>query len=136
MVDRDVRFTVTQLCREFDVTPRALRFYETKGLLHPEREGTRRRYRGRDKARLALILRGKRFGLNLAEIGELLDLYYADDSQVTQLSHTLKTAERRLEEMIRQREELGEAIIELEDQIKLVQGMLDARAEPALAAKG
>lgn len=128
------RFTVTQLCREFDVTARALRFYETKGLLSPEREGTRRRYDSRDKARLALILRGKRFGLSLAEIGELLDLYDVDDSQVTQLSRTLKAAERRRDEMVRQRDELGVAIDELGEQITLVRKLLnDREADPASA---
>jgi len=127
MTDKNARFTVTQLCREFDVTPRALRFYETKGLLSPERDGTRRRYNARDKARLALILRGKRFGFNLAEIGELLDLYHVDDSQITQLSRTLETARRKLSEMVRQRDELGVAIEELKDQISYGDKMLSDR---------
>ena len=117
-------YTVTQLCREFDVTPRALRFYESKGLLHPSREETRRRFDARDRARLALILRGKRFGFSLAEIGELLDLYDTGDGQKAQLTRTLDTARQRLDEMRRQREELEVAIGELEDQIALVDGML------------
>ena len=120
-------FTVTQLCREFDVTPRALRFYESKGLLHPSREGTRRRFDQRDKARLALILRGKRFGFSLAEIGELLDLYDADATQVSQLTRTLEVAGRRLDDMRRQRDELTVAIDELQEQITFVGKMLDDR---------
>lgn len=122
--DQNVVYTVTQLCREFDVTPRALRFYESKGLLHPSRQDTRRRFNGRDRARLALILRGKRFGFSLAEIGELLDLYDTDQSQVTQLTRTIETAEMRLAEMRRQREELEVGIVELQDQLDLVRGIL------------
>ncbi len=117
-------FTVTQLCREFGVTPRALRFYEAKGLLHPDRDGMRRRFDQRDRARLALILRGKRFGFSLAEIGELLDLYNADGTQVVQLTRTLEVARRRLDDMRKQRDELGVAIAELETQVSLVGNML------------
>jgi len=124
MTDDGAVFTVTQLCREFDVTPRALRFYESKGLLHPSRQDTRRRFGHRDRARLALILRGKRFGFSLAEIGELLDLYDTGDSQVTQLTRTIETAEQRLSEMRRQRDELEIGIAELQEQINLVSGML------------
>jgi len=120
-------FTVTQLCREFDVTPRALRFYESKGLLHPSRQDTRRRFGNRDRARLALILRGKRFGFSLAEIGELLDLYDAGDSQVTQLTRTIETAEQRLLEMRRQREELEVGISELQEQLQLVRNILEEK---------
>ena len=122
--DTSYAFTVTQLCREFDVTPRALRFYESKGLLHPAREGTRRRFDQRDKARLSLILRGKRFGFSLAEIGELLDLYDADATQVSQLTRTMEVAGRRLETMRQQRDELTVAIADLEKQIKFVGTML------------
>ena len=127
--DTDAVFTVTQLCREFDVTPRALRFYEAKGLLHPSRQETRRRFSNRDRARLALILRGKRFGFSLAEIGELLDLYDTDDSQVTQLTRTIETAEQRLAEMRRQREELEVGIVDLQEQITLVIKILAAKRD-------
>lgn len=125
--DEGAVFTVTQLCREFDVTPRALRFYESKGLLHPSRQDTRRRFGNRDRARLALILRGKRFGFSLAEIGELLDLYDTGDSQVTQLTRTIETAEQRLDEMRRQREELDVGIADLQEQIGLVRNILSEK---------
>ena len=118
--DMTQTFTVTQLCREFDVTPRALRFYEAKGLLHPAREGKRR-------ARLALILRGKRFGFSLAEIGELLDLYDTDNTQVSQLTRTIEVAGRRLEDMRRQRDELTIAIEELQKQMNFVNNLLDEK---------
>ena len=68
-------YTIRQLCTEFTVTPRALRFYEDKGLLSPAREGLNRVYNHRDRARLILILRGKRVGLSLAVIRDILDLY-------------------------------------------------------------
>ncbi len=125
--DMDSTFTVTQLCKEFGVTPRALRFYESKGLLHPGRESTRRRFDQRDRARLALILRGKRFGFSLAEIGELLDLYDTDNSQVSQLTRTLEVAGRRLEMMRMQRDELTVAIEELQTQMDIVSGLLDEK---------
>lgn len=123
MSDRKT-FTVTQLCREFGVTPRALRFYESKGLLHPTRQDTRRRFDNRDRARLTLILRGKRFGFSLAEIREMLDLYDVGDSQISQLTKTIETAEHRLEEMIKQRAELDVGIVELEKQLGVVRDLL------------
>jgi len=120
-------FTVTQLCREYGVTARALRFYEAKGLLHPAREGTRRRFDHRDKARLSLILRGKRFGFSLAEIGELLDLYDTDNTQVSQLTRTMEVAGRRLNDMRRQRDELTIAIGELQTQMDFVANLLNEK---------
>jgi len=121
-------FTVTQLCREYGVTARALRFYEAKGLLHPAREGTRRRFDHRDKARLSLILRGKRFGFSLAEIGELLDLYDTDNTQVSQLTRTMEVAGRRLNDMRRQRDELTIAIGELQTQMDFVANLLNEKS--------
>ena len=90
-------FTIRQLCLEFKCTPRALRFYEDKGLLAPARDGLNRVYSYKDRARLQLILRGKRVGLALAEIGEILDLYAADDSgaqQARQESAQVQRADR------------------------------------------
>lgn len=112
-------FTITALCREFGVTPRALRFYEAKGLLHPAREGERRRFTTRDRARLKLILRGKRFGFSLSDIRELLDLYDhgQPENRLRQMSATLVKAEERLRMMRSQRDELNEAIDELEEQM-------------------
>src|SRR5690349_16348535 len=78
-------FTIGDLAREFGVTLRALRFYEDKGLLTPQREGLNRLYSRRDRARLKLILMGKRVGFSLVEIKEMLDLYDLKDGQVTQL---------------------------------------------------
>lgn len=109
---------IRDMCAAFDVTPRTLRFYEAKELLFPIREGQRRLFTKRDRARLKLILRGKRFGFSLEEIRQLLDLYHMGDSQLTQLSKTLVLAERHLNDMENQKRELNEAINELQDQMK------------------
>jgi len=109
---------IRDMCAAFDVTPRTLRFYEAKELLFPIREGQRRLFTKRDRARLKLILRGKRFGFSLEEIRQLLDLYHMGDSQMTQLSKTLETAARHLADMEAQKQELEEAIGELKDQMK------------------
>ncbi|MDG1376097.1 MAG: MerR family DNA-binding transcriptional regulator [Yoonia sp.] len=109
---------IRDMCAAFDVTPRTLRFYEAKELLFPIREGQRRLFTKRDRARLKLILRGKRFGFTLEEIRQLLDLYHMGDSQMTQLSKTLKTAARHLADMESQKRELEEAIGELKNQMK------------------
>ena len=109
---------IRDMCEAFDVTPRTLRFYEAKELLFPVREGQRRLFTKRDRARLKLILRGKRLGFSLEEIRQLLDLYHMGDSQLTQLSKTLETAKRHLSDMEAQRRELEEAIGELKDQMK------------------
>jgi DNA-binding transcriptional MerR regulator len=109
--------TIRQMCEEFEVTPRTLRFYEAKELLFPKREGQKRLYGKRDRARLKLILRGKRFGFSLEEIRQLLDLYNMDDSQETQLRETFVLAQKHLTDMQDQRAELDEAIAELKAQM-------------------
>lgn len=119
--------SIREMCDAFDVTPRTLRFYELKELLFPIREGQRRLFTRRDRARLKLILRGKRFGFSLEEIRQLLDLYYVGDRQETQLSRTLAIAQDRLSDMERQRSELDEAIDELRNQMQLVGDMLSGR---------
>ncbi len=117
--------TIGQMCAAFDVTPRSLRFYEAKELLAPVRKGQHRLFTPRDRARLTLILRGKRFGFSLAEIKELLDLYDVDETQQAQLTTALERAGTRLSAMKRQRMELDVAIVELEQQMARVAGMLN-----------
>lgn len=109
--------TIREMCDAFGVTPRTLRFYEAKELLFPIREGQKRLFTRRDRARLKLILRGKRFGFSLEDIRQLLGLYDMGDQQRTQLGETLKVARQRLREMALQRDELSQAIIDLEEQI-------------------
>ncbi len=106
----DRTFTIRQLCREFAVTPRALRFYEDKGLLSPSRNGMNRVYSPRDRARLLLILRGKRVGFSLSEIREMLDLYDEDDVHVTQMATSITRFRKRIVALEAQREEIGLAI--------------------------
>ena len=88
--------TIREMCDSFDVTPRTLRFYEAKELLFPIREGTKRLFTRRDRARLKLIMRGKRFGFSREEIRQLLDLYDIGDQQMTQLSKSYESARARL----------------------------------------
>lgn len=110
--------TIREMCDVYDVTPRTLRFYEAKELLSPIREGQKRLFTKRDHARLKLILRGKRFGFSLEEIRQLLDLYYLGDGQATQYARTYEIGKNRLDAMIVQRDELNEAIAELENQLE------------------
>jgi DNA-binding transcriptional MerR regulator len=109
--------SIREMCDAFDVTPRTLRFYEAKELLFPIRQGQRRLFTKRDRARLKLILRGKRFGFSLEEIRQLLELYHMGDQQQTQIARTYEIAKERLADMERQRDELNEAIAELHEQI-------------------
>jgi DNA-binding transcriptional MerR regulator len=108
---------IREMCDAFDVTPRTLRFYEAKELLFPIREGQKRLFTKRDRARLKLILRGKRFGFSLEEIRQLLDLYHMNDGQEAQLSKTYELAEQHLADMETQKAELEEAIGELKEQM-------------------
>ena len=103
-------FSIRQLCREFGVTARALRFYEDKDLLHPGRRGQTRVYSARDRARLTLILQGKRVGFSLIEIREMLDLYDRKDGNAIQMAVSLKKFRRQLDALTRQREDLEAAI--------------------------
>jgi len=109
--------TIREMCNSFGVTPRTLRFYEQKELLFPIREGTRRLFTRRDRARLTLILRGKRFGFALEDIRQLLDMYDRDGHQEAQLSRTCEIARDRLTVMERQRADLDDAIAELKEQL-------------------
>jgi DNA-binding transcriptional MerR regulator len=105
--------TIREMCVAFDVTPRALRFYETKQLLSPLRVGSRRLYSRRDRARLGLILRGKRFGFSLEDIRQTLDLYDRDGANSAQRRKACELGVKRLAEMEAQRVELDLAIAEL-----------------------
>lgn len=116
-MDTDRLMTIREMCDAYEVTPRTLRFYEAKELLFPIREGQKRLFTRRDRARLKLILRGKRFGFSLEELRQLLDLYDMGDQQHTQLVKTYEIAEQRLEEMEARRAELDEAISELKEQM-------------------
>jgi len=108
-------YTITELANELGVTPRAIRFYESKGLLEPQRAGANRVYTYRDRARLLLILRGKRLGFSLAQIQQYLDLYDADPTRKRQLVHLLRGARLRIDELESQRRDLELTLEELRE---------------------
>jgi DNA-binding transcriptional MerR regulator len=114
-MDTTRTYSIRQLSKEFDVTARALRFYEDKGLIHPERKGQTRLYSARDRARLQLILRGKRLGFSLIEIHEILDLYTPKDHGVAQMRATLGKYRGQIETLKRQREDIDAAIHDMQD---------------------
>ena len=131
----DTTMTIREMCDAFDVTPRTLRFYESKELIFPERQGQKRLYHRRDRARLKLILRGKRFGFSLEEIRQLLDMYHMGDQQQTQLTETYRIARDRLAQMEQQRAELDEAIDELKEQLAWGDKMLASMGQKKRAAE-
>jgi len=118
--DTEATFTISDLAAAFDLTPRSIRFYEDEGLLSPGRDGVARVYSRKDRARLALICRGKRLGFSLAEVREFLALYDVDEAQVEQMSYLLGRARCRIDALERQladvRQTLGE-LRALEDAI-------------------
>ncbi len=120
----DQLMTIREMCDLFEVTPRTLRFYEQKELLFPIREGQKRLFTRRDRARLKLILRGKRFGFSLEEIRQLLELYDKGDQQRTQIARSYEIGQERLADMIRQRDDLTMAIDELKEQLAWGEQML------------
>jgi DNA-binding transcriptional MerR regulator len=125
-------FTIRQLCVEFSCTPRALRFYEDKGLLSPARQGLNRVYSYRDRARLQLILRGKRVGLALAEIREILQLYDKHDGGATQNALALSKFRSRIVALERQKDDIDHAIAELQNAcLRLEAHLASAALEPA-----
>ncbi|KAB2967738.1 MAG: MerR family DNA-binding transcriptional regulator [Thermoanaerobaculia bacterium] len=113
--DPDALFSIAELADELGVTPRAIRFYEAKGLIDPRRAGANRVYDYRDRARLLLILRGKRLGFSLAHIQQYLDLYDADPTHEKQLVHLLGGVRRRIDELESQRRDLELTLEELRD---------------------
>ena len=121
-------YSVTQLARDLGVTARTIRFYEDKGLISPRRAGNNRVYTLRDRARMILILRGKKLGFSLREIKEYLDLYDADPTHAKQLRLLLKAVRDRMAQLEDQRVALDEALGELRD--------VEAQTHNALEALG
>lgn len=117
--------TIRQMCDSFGVTARTLRFYEAKELLFPLRNGTKRRFTKQDRARLTLILRGKRFGFSLEDIRQLLGMYEPSGSNHAQLTRTVEIAKDRLAQMQAQRAELDLAIADLDSQLAIGLHMLN-----------
>jgi len=120
-------YSIGELAREFDVTPRAIRFYESEGLLAPRRDGQRRIYTPRDRTRLKLTLRGKRLGLTLSEIRGLIDMYEPGADQRPQLERFLTVLETHRATLERQREDLDAQLTEIAAFEKRVRKQLGAR---------
>lgn len=109
-------YTITELAREFDITPRTIRFYEDQGLISPKREGSGGRvrvYGARDRTRLKLTLRGKRLGLTLSEIKDLVDMYDSPKDSSAQLQRFLTVLGRHREILEQQREDLELTLSEI-----------------------
>lgn len=117
-------FTITDLALTFNVTPRAIRFYEDQGLISPQRQGQNRIYSRRDRARLAWILRGKRVGFSLAEIREMIDLYDAGDGRARQRALTIERCRDRIEALTEQRLDIDDMIDELKRFVTILNDMV------------
>ncbi|WP_181701710.1 MerR family transcriptional regulator [Chthonobacter albigriseus] len=117
-------FTIGDLAREFGVTLRTLRFYEDKALLNPKRDGLNRLYSRRDRARLKLVLMGKRVGFSLTEIKDMLDLYDLRDGQVTQLKVALNKFNEQIAVLEQQKKDIEQALAELRRTTSVVSGLL------------
>ena len=126
--------TVTELARELGITPRAMRFYETKGLVNPRRAGTTRIYTHRERGRLQLILRGKRLGFSLTDISEYLDLYDADPAQHDQILMLLEKVNTRITALEVQKTDLDATLEELASVRK--QALIALDEEPVRVAAG
>lgn len=118
-------YTVSELGRDLNITPRAIRFYEDKGLITPQRAGTTRVYGHRNRARMMLILRGKRLGFSLVEIKRYLDLYDADVTHRSQQLLLLERVSERLLELKQQREAIDQTLGELNEIHAQVQAALE-----------
>jgi len=109
------RYTIGDLAREFDVTTRAIRFYEDEGLLAPTREGQSRIYSARDRVHLQMVLRGKRLGFSLRETRDILELYGAPNGEVSQLRRFVEKIHEHRQELLHQRADIDQVLAEMDD---------------------
>jgi len=106
-------FGISDLAREFGITPRTIRFWEDQGILAPQREGSKRVFTRRDRARLKMALRGKRLGLSLAEIKDLIGMYNSTEDETPQLLECLRIMEKRRAALEQQREDIEAMLAEI-----------------------
>ena len=123
MIKTTERYTIKELAEQCGVTARTLRHYEDQGLISPERDGQHRIYHPQDKTRLSWILRGKRVGFSLSEIGEMLDLYNLPDGRTQQRVTTLDRCKARVKDLQDQRDDINATIDELEGFCDLLGGL-------------
>jgi DNA-binding transcriptional MerR regulator len=131
---QQTQYTITELAREFDITPRAIRFYEDQGLISPKREGAGGRtrvYSARERTRLKLTLRGKRLGLTLSEIKSLVDMYESPKDSAAQLKRFLIVLAQHRETLEQQREDIEVTLAELSAHEEECKRLLGKAAEPA-----
>lgn len=126
-------FTIGDLAREFEVTHRTLRFYEDKGLINPRREGQNRIYSRRDRARIKLVVLGRKVGFSLAEIKEMLEFYDLKDGHVSQLQLALARFSQQIEALRRKKLDIEQAMSELERTMEIISGMLRGRQSGPMA---
>jgi DNA-binding transcriptional MerR regulator len=130
MPDRD--YSISDLASEFDITPRTIRFYEEKGLLHPQREGQKRLFSHRDRVRLGLILRGKRCGLTLEESREIIDMYEPGQNNAEQLHSLLGKIDERRRILQTQMDDIRHMLRELDEVQHRCEQALEIREEEAV----
>jgi DNA-binding transcriptional MerR regulator len=124
------QFTITDLAQEFDITPRAIRFYEDMGLLEPARAGRNRVYTQRDRTRLKLTLRGKRLGLSLQEIKQLVDMYESPDDTAPQLEAFQQVLRQHREQLEQQLEDIRVTLEEISQHEARCATLLKAATRP------
>jgi DNA-binding transcriptional MerR regulator len=132
-------YTITELAREFDITPRAIRFYEDQGLISPKREGTGGRtrvYSARERTRLKLTLRGKRLGLTLSEIKSLVDMYESPKDSAAQMQRFLNVLAQHRETLEQQREDIEVTLAEIAAHEEDCRRLLLGGAQPKASKKG
>ena len=125
--DNEIVINIQEMCKIFQVSPRTLRFYESKELLSPVRKGQHRLFTKRDRGRMKLIMQGKRFGFSLEEIRQLLNLYNLGDHRTRQIKQSYSLGLRRLDSMEHQKKELKKAIKDLKSQLDLCKELLIKR---------
>ena len=123
-------FAISDLAREFGITPRTIRFWEDQGILAPQREGSKRVFTRRDRARLKMALRGKRLGLSLAEIKDLIGMYEGAQDETSQLQECLRIMSKRREALEQQREDIQTMLAEIDQFERQCRGILTRRGEP------
>ncbi|MDD2744391.1 MAG: MerR family DNA-binding transcriptional regulator [Rhodocyclaceae bacterium] len=122
-------FTISDLAREFGITPRTIRFWEDHGILAPERDGSKRVFTRRDRARLKMALRGKRLGLSLAEIKDLIGMYSSTEDETPQLLECLRIMSKRREALEQQREDIEAMLAEIKQFESLCQEEIGRRGQ-------